>query len=549
MNSRWISYWTRWPSAGGSPEVELNCEYLPATDNARQELVLLHGWGSSPAVWRTLLAGMRPWANIRLLEVPGCAPGAHCSGEEAALEEVLLAILQVSPPQAVYVGWSLGGQLALELAARYPQRVAALVAVCSNPRFVAEEGWPGMQQQAFAAFGAAASADLEAALRRFDSLQVSGSPQARQCLRQLQSCARKPATVHLLQGLNWLGSLDQRQLLPRLQQPQLHLLGDRDELVPPALADQLRVLLAQTSGARVALLEQCSHVATLDAPAALVSKIHGFVSEAGLLGPAVGQPEQLAKREVADSFSRAAQLYDSVAQLQRDVGEQLLTRLDALGTEPDSVLDLGCGTGYFCAGLKQRFPQADYYGLDIAQGMVEYAREGQPRAQGWLVGDAEALPLANNSVDLVFSSLAIQWCYRPQLLFAELARVLRPGGYCVFSSLGPGTLQELRAAWATVDKHQHVNEFLPTAVLASAAREIPGVKLSLQSSEFCMHYQAVRDLLRELKTLGAHNMNHHRPSGLTSRRALQGMLQAYEQWREQGLLPATYDVIFGVVQS
>jgi malonyl-CoA O-methyltransferase len=290
-------------------------------------------------------------------------------------------------------------------------------------------------------------------------------------------------------------------------------------------------------------------VATLDAPGELASEIYGFVSAAGLLGPAVSQPEQLAKREVADSFSRAAQLYDSVAQLQRDVGEQLLARLDALAITPDSVLDLGCGTGYFCAGLKQRFPQADYYGLDIAQGMIEYARESQPRAQGWLVGDAEALPLANNSVDLVFSSLAIQWCYRPQLLFGELARVLRPGGHCVFSSLGPGTLKELRAAWAAVDKHQHVNDFLPSDVLAAAAEEVPGVKLSLQSGQFCMQYQSVRDLLGELKTLGAHNMNHHRLTGLTSRRALQGMLQAYEEWREQGLLPATYDVIFGVVQQ
>ena len=117
--------------------MELNCEYLPATDNASQELVLLHGWGSNPAVWRTLLASMRPWANIRLLELPGCAPGANCSSEETALEDVLLAILQVSPPKAVYVGWSLGVQLALELAARYPQRVAALITVCSNPRFVA----------------------------------------------------------------------------------------------------------------------------------------------------------------------------------------------------------------------------------------------------------------------------------------------------------------------------------------------------------------------------------------------------------------------------
>ena len=165
------------------------------------------------------------------------------------------------------------------------------------------------------------------------------------------------------------------------------------------------------------------------------------------------------------------------------------------------------------------------------------------------MGDAEALPLASNTVDLVFSSLAVQWCYRPEHLFAELARVLRPGGQCVFTSLGPDTLCELRAAWAAVDTHQHVNSFLPCAELASAVDRVPGVQLALATRQFRMEYLRVRDLLAELKTLGAHNMNADRPSGLTSRGALQGMLQAYETWRDDGVLPATYDVIFGVLEK
>jgi malonyl-CoA O-methyltransferase len=181
--------------------------------------------------------------------------------------------------------------------------------------------------------------------------------------------------------------------------------------------------------------------------------------------------------------------------------------------------------------------------------MVEYARGRTQGNSSWLVGDAEALPLASNSVDLVFSSLAVQWCYRPEHLFAELARVLRPGGRCVFTSLGPDTLCELRAAWAAVDTHQHVNTFLPPAELAGAVDRVPGVQLQLLSQQFRMEYQRVRDLLTELKTLGAHNMNTDRPTGLTSRRALQGMLQAYEAWRDNGVLPATYDVIFGVLEK
>ena len=165
------------------------------------------------------------------------------------------------------------------------------------------------------------------------------------------------------------------------------------------------------------------------------------------------------------------------------------------------------------------------------------------------MGDAEALPLAADSVDLVFSSLALQWCFRPAHLFAELARVLRPGGRCVFTSLGPQTLCELRSAWAAVDDRQHVNDFLPPESLAAAAMAVPGLQLGLGNESFRMEYQRVRDLLAELKTLGAHNMNRSRPTGLTGRRALQGMLEAYEAWRENGVLPATYDVLFGVLEK
>ena len=258
---------------------------------------------------------------------------------------------------------------------------------------------------------------------------------------------------------------------------------------------------------------------------------------------------ELEKKEVAASFSRAAAAYDSVARLQRDVGNHLLSSLSQWQGEPATVLDLGCGTGFFCSQLQLRYPEAQYVGLDIAEGMVKYARGRGGANCDWLVADAEALPLANESVDLVFSSLALQWCYRPEHLFSELARVLRPGGRCVFTSLGPDTLCELRSAWAAVDAHQHVNSFLPAGELVAAAGRISGIDMSLESRAFRMEYARVRDLLDELKTLGAHNMNRRRPTGLTSRRALQGMLHAYEGARSDGLLPATYDVIFGVLKK
>jgi malonyl-CoA O-methyltransferase len=231
------------------------------------------------------------------------------------------------------------------------------------------------------------------------------------------------------------------------------------------------------------------------------------------------------------------------------VGTHLLGELDKVKVYPEVVLDLGCGTGYFQPQLQSQFPDAHYIGLDLARGMVEYAREQFPQVRSWLVADAETLPLAAHSVDLIFSSLAVQWCHNPRQLYAELARVLKPGGRCVFTSLGPDTLKELRAAWAAVDSHQHVNEFHPIELLQEAAAATPGMSLSLRSEKFVMEYTRVRELLDELKTLGAHNMNRGRQTGLTGRRALQGMLQAYEAWRRDETLPATYDVLFGVLEK
>lgn len=526
----------------------LRYEYLPATGTPQQDLVLLHGWGSNREVWRPLLVLLRPWANITLLDIPGAALGAEL-GKAPALPELLAGILECSPEQAAYVGWSLGGQLAMALAVQHPQRVQAVITLCSNPLFVAAQGWPGMDADVFRTFVEGVQAHPAAALKRFDTLQTTGSRHPRRLLRQLQSQRRQPASDEFLAGLEWLGTLDLREALSSVKRPQLHLLTAQDALVPPAVSQCIKARIVDNPSAQVKVLHDAPHLAPLAIPEVVADEIRGFLEAAGTLFTHPAVAPEVEKKAVAASFSRAATGYDSVARLQRDVGERLLTYLGQWPGEPNSVLDLGCGTGYFCPALREQYPEARYLGLDLAAGMVDYARSRCPVDCDWLVADAESLPLACESVDLVFSSLALQWCFRPEHLFAELARVLRPGGWCVFTSLGPTTLYELRSAWAAVDSHQHVNTFLPTAALLAAAEPIPGMTMTLETRDFRMDYVRVRDLLDELKALGAHNMNRSRPTGLTSRRALQGMLQAYEARRSDGMLPATYDVIFGVLKK
>ncbi|MEH6582231.1 MAG: malonyl-ACP O-methyltransferase BioC [Halioglobus sp.] len=529
-------------------EIQLASEFLPACGEARQDLVLLHGWAGSPEVWRPMLPPLRQWANVTLVDLTAYGSGLT-EASVAPVDSLMAAILAAVPERAIFVGWSLGGQIAACLAHSYPHRVNALITLCSNPRFVADGEWPGMPELQFIAFKDGLQADTAATLRRFDSLQSGGSPRQRGVLRDLANCRRDSHCGQLLPGLELLEKLDLRDTLSALRQPQLHVFAGADALVPAAVPAALTSLLADVPAARIHTMQGSSHAMPLDAAIETASVIFDLVASSGLNRDGCDLAAEPAKAEVAESFSRAAGQYDSAAQLQRAVGTRLLESTDYTAAAPELVLDLGCGTGYFHPALKRRFPSAHYVGLDLAPGMVQFARAQFPDEQKWLVADAEGLPLAANSVDLVFSSLAIQWCHSPQRLFAELARVLKPGGRCVFTSLGPETLKELRAAWAAVDKHQHVNTFLPPEQLTEAASAVPGVSLQLRSERFIMEYDRVRELLTELKTLGAHNMNRGRQTGLTGRRALQGMLTAYESWRKNDKLPATYDVLFGLLEK
>lgn len=253
------------------------------------------------------------------------------------------------------------------------------------------------------------------------------------------------------------------------------------------------------------------------------------------------------KRQVAASFSRAAASYDSVAELQRNVGEQLLSRLRA-DFVPGRWLDLGCGTGHFSRVLAERFPEGSGVALDIAEGMLNHARP-LGGATHFIAGDAERLPLQEATCDLIFSSLAVQWCGDFAAVLGEARRVLKPGGMFAFASLCVGTLAELRDSWRQVDGLVHVNRFRQFAdyqTLCGASRlRIVG----LQTRPHVLHYPDVRSLTHELKALGAHNLNPGRPGGLTGRARILGLVEAYEQFRQAQGLPATYQVVYAVLEK
>lgn len=253
------------------------------------------------------------------------------------------------------------------------------------------------------------------------------------------------------------------------------------------------------------------------------------------------------KRQVAVSFSRAAASYDSVAELQRAVGYELISRLPA-SLKPERWLDVGCGTGYFSRVLGQRFAHSEGLALDIAQGMLAYARP-LGGATHFIAGDAECLPLGANTCDVVFSSLALQWCADFDAVLSEAKRVLKPGGVLAFASLCVGTLSELRDSWREVDGQVHVNRFREFGTYQQLCADSGLTVLSVQRQPHVLHYPQLRQLTHELKALGAHNLNPGRPEGLTGRARLQGLMAAYEQFRQPQGLPATYQVVYGILEK
>lgn len=259
------------------------------------------------------------------------------------------------------------------------------------------------------------------------------------------------------------------------------------------------------------------------------------------------------KHAIAKSFGDAAATYNVAAGLQQKVGINVLRRVTAradgagLGSR---VLDIGCGTGYIVNRLAAS--HATVYALDIAEGMLGYAKRASAFSHvNYVCADAEALPLANHSVDVVVSNFAIQWCPDKVALFNEVARVLSPGGVFVFSMPGSDTLCELKSSWKKADPdHSHVNHFCSLNDVQHDVQHSALEVHSLEAQREVMYYHKLQELTHELKSLGAHNVTDGRARQLTGKGTLKQLIQAYEEYRQDdGMLPATWNVIYGVLRK
>lgn len=254
----------------------------------------------------------------------------------------------------------------------------------------------------------------------------------------------------------------------------------------------------------------------------------------------------LDRRQVRRAFARAAPTYAAHALLQAEVGARLLAQLDESDTAATLVLDVGSGPGSSVPALQRRWPQARVVAVDFALPMLRLAAAQVSVGAGFdcVAGDAQALPLAAASVDVVYANLCLQWCDDPGLVLAEFRRVLRPGGTLLFSTFGPDTLHELRSAFAAVDARPHVSGFIDMHDIGDGLL-MSGFRDPVMAREdLTVTYAHARDLMRDLHAIGATNAASQRMRALTGKRHLARVIEAYEAFRVDGRLPASYEVVY-----
>jgi len=266
--------------------------------------------------------------------------------------------------------------------------------------------------------------------------------------------------------------------------------------------------------------------------------------------------ERLDLKAVRCAFERAASSGGDERVVAAEIARRMSARLDYVRLEPSHVLDAGCGSAPAAPLLAKRFPSATITGMDASLSMVKAARRGAPLleraklALGFgtnrlVCGDIDSLPVADASIDMVWSNLALAWVQDVGLAFREFHRVLKEGGLLMFSSYGPDTLCELRSAFAAVDRRPHVHEFIDMHDLGDLLLASGFAEPVMDMEKLVYTYADVGPMVRELHHSGQTNAMLHRRRGLTGRSVWNAMLAAYARRAEDARVEATFEIVYG----
>jgi len=248
------------------------------------------------------------------------------------------------------------------------------------------------------------------------------------------------------------------------------------------------------------------------------------------------------------AFENAAFQYDKYSILQRTIADRLDESLEQIKINPITILDLGSGTGYGSKILHKRFRNSYVYQIDLSENMLKVSKKKSPAffsKDHFVCADINKPPFKEKYFDLIFSNLTLQWCDNLDLVFNEVKYLLKDKGVFLFSSFGPDSLKELRECWASVDDYVHINAFVDMHDVADALMRVGLMSPILNMENITLTYNDCRQLMKELKYIGARNINNGRRKTLTGKKRLEKVFQRYESYRVNGVLPATYEVIYG----
>lgn len=271
------------------------------------------------------------------------------------------------------------------------------------------------------------------------------------------------------------------------------------------------------------------------------------------------QKQKFDQQRVRRAFDRAAENYQQFAVLQTEVCNRLLEKLEVVKLSPRLILDAGTGTGVAIPTLFSRYRKAQVVTLDLSENMLLKANQhgNLLRSPQAVCGDLEKLPFADDSFDLVFCSLSMQWCNDLNAALLEAKRVLKPGGLYVFTTFGPDTLKELRHSWSKVDDNNHVNQFIDMHDIGDALLQDGFAEPVMEAEILTVTYDSVDSLMHDLKAIGANVTSNNQPrtievgldegarKGLRGKSMLQAVRHGYEKFRRNNVLPATYEIIYG----
>ena len=259
-------------------------------------------------------------------------------------------------------------------------------------------------------------------------------------------------------------------------------------------------------------------------------------------------PPRLDKRSIQKYFNRAAKGYDNAAILHEELLNRLLEKLQYIRHQPETIIDIGCGTGKAIRGLQKAYPRARICATDIAFEMLLQASSSFRllSKKRLVAADMERLPFAAQAFDLVFSSLAMSWSNDIGATLREFARISRPGALLMFSSFGPGTLHELGASWQALDAYPHVHRFVDMHDVGDAMLAAGFAQPVVDAETIRMEYRDFRSLLDDLRNTGASNADVSRRRGLTTPAQLRRLEQSYrEHGFENDKFIASYEVVYG----